>query len=53
MLYLFDGGKNVQGVLNELKKLYNVNHVELQSDLYSIVREWVEKQILIEKEVIR
>jgi hypothetical protein len=53
MLSLFDGEKSVQGVLNELKKLYNVDHEELQNDLYKLVREWVKKQILIEKEVIR
>jgi|GEM_PF-904226 len=53
ILSLFDGEKSVQGVLNELKKLYNVDHEELQNDLYKLVREWVKKQILIEKEVIR
>ena len=53
MLSLFDGEKSVQGVFNELKKLYNVGHEELQNDLHRLVREWVEKQILIEKEVIR
>ena len=53
MLSLFDGEKSVQGVLNELKKLYNVDHEQLQNDLYRLVREWVEKQILIEKEEIR
>jgi hypothetical protein len=50
MISLFDGEKSVQGVLNELKKLYNVDHEELQNDLHRLVREWVEKQILIEKE---
>ena len=50
MLSLFDGEKSVQGILNELKKLYNVEHVQLQNDLYKLVREWVEKQILIDKE---
>jgi hypothetical protein len=53
MLSLFDGEKSVQGVLNELKKLYNVDHEELQNDLYRLVREWVEKQILIDKEETR
>jgi len=53
MLSLFDGGKCVQGVLDELKKLYNVDHEELQNDLYKLVREWVEKRILIEKAAIR
>jgi hypothetical protein len=51
MLSLFDGEKSVQGVLNEMKKLYNVDYEELQNDLYRLVREWVEKQILIEKAV--
>ena len=50
MLSLFDGEKSVQGVLNELKKLYNVEHEQLQNDLYRLVSEWVEKQILIDKE---
>jgi len=47
MLPLFDGEKSVLGVLNELKKLYNVDHEELQNDLYRHVLEWVEKQNLI------
>lgn len=53
MLSLFDGEKNVKEVVNELKKLYNVDDEELQNDLYRLVRKWIEKQILIEKEVIR
>jgi hypothetical protein len=50
MLSLFDGEKNIEGVFNELKMLYNIEEERLKQDLYSMVNEWVEKKILIEKE---
>ncbi len=50
MLSLFDGEKNLRGVVNELKKLYNIEDEKLKQDLSTIVSEWVKKKILIEKE---
>lgn len=50
MLSLFDNEKNVKGVFNELKKVYNVEEEQLKQDLFRLVNEWTEKKILIEKE---
>jgi len=47
MLSLFDGEKNVKRVLNELKKMYNVEEDELKEDLFRFTNEWAEKKILI------
>jgi hypothetical protein len=50
MLSLFDGEKNLEGVFNELKKLYNVEDEQLRDDLYRLVDRWIEKEILVLKE---
>jgi hypothetical protein len=50
MLSLFDGGKNVKGVFNELKNLYDVEDEKLKEDLDRLLNQWVEKKVLLETE---
>lgn len=49
MLSFFDGEKSVQGVLNELKKLYNIEEEKLKEDLGKMIKEWIDKNILIQR----
>jgi len=49
MLSLFDGEKSVQGVLNELKKLYNIEEEKLKEDLGRMIKKWIDKKILMQR----
>lgn len=49
MLSLFDGEKSVQGVFIQLKKLYNIEEKKLREDLGKMIKEWIDKKVLIER----
>ena len=49
MLSIFDGKKNAAGVVNELKKIYNINVGTLQEDFDKMLKSWIEKKILVER----
>jgi hypothetical protein len=49
MLSLFDGKKSVPGVFNELKKMYNIKEEKLKEDLSKMIKEWIDKKILIQR----
>jgi hypothetical protein len=49
MLSLFDGEKTMEGLLIQLKKMYNIEEKKLKNDLYNMMKEWIEKKILIER----
>jgi len=49
MLSLFDGEKSVPGVLIRLKKMYNIKEEKLKEDLSKMIKEWIDKKILIQR----
>ncbi|MCK4764697.1 MAG: PqqD family protein [Candidatus Aminicenantes bacterium] len=49
MLSFFDGEKNAVEVVNELKKIYNIDAATLQEDFDKMLKSWIKKNFLIER----